>query len=357
LRHERVVVLTPMMGGADGISEMTRQWVRVLESRVGRDVGRVEVWSLDDERRPAVAAASTRFQSAHGSRIRFGTFALRAAASPAADTLVVVMHLQLLPVALPLLWRGARMVTILMGIEAWVRLRSLQGYAMRRAWKVAAISTHTVGRFRAANPALGDMPIAVCRPGAPAMPAAAPEPVHGPYALIVGRMNSRERYKGHDTLIDVWPAVRRSVPGALLVIAGEGDDLERLRAKAGEGIEFAGRVEEPRLAALYRDATFFVMPSTEEGFGLVYLEAMRASTPCIAARGAAEEIINDGRDGLIIDAHDRDALVAAMIRLFVDPGTRTRLAKAAVERADGEFGQEALGRRVRGVLELGVGDS
>ena len=166
-------------------------------------------------------------------------------------------------------------------------------------------------------------------------------------------MNSRERYKGHDMLIEVWPIVRRSVPDARLVIAGDGDDVERLRAKAADGIEFAGRVDEPRLAALYRDATFFVMPSTDEGFGLVYLEAMRASTPCIAARGAAEEIINDGRDGLIVDAHDRDALVAAMVRLFVDTDTRARLAKAAVERVDGEFGQQALGRRVRGVLELG----
>jgi len=342
-----------MMGGADGISEMTRQWVRVLESRVGRDVGGVEVWSLDDERRPDAAAPSTQFQSAHGSRIRFGTFALRAAMSPAAGTLVVVMHLQLLPVALPLVWRGARLMTILMGIEAWVPLRPLERRAMQRAWKIAAISTHTVGRFRAANPALDDMPIAVCRPGAPALPVAAAAHIGGRYALIVGRMNSRERYKGHDMLIEVWPIVRRSVPDARLVIAGDGDDVERLRAKAADGIEFAGRVDEPRLAALYRDATFFVMPSTDEGFGLVYLEAMRASTPCIAARGAAEEIINDGRDGLIVDAHDRDALVAAMVRLFVDTDTRARLAKAAVERVDGEFGQQALGRRVRGVLELG----
>src|SRR5881394_743293 len=85
----RVIVLTPMMGGADGISEMTRQWVRVLESRVGRDVGRLEVWSLDDDRRPDAAAPATHFQSARGSRIRFGAFALRAAMSPAADTLVV----------------------------------------------------------------------------------------------------------------------------------------------------------------------------------------------------------------------------------------------------------------------------
>ncbi|PYR67694.1 MAG: hypothetical protein DMF88_11900 [Acidobacteria bacterium] len=135
-------MLTPMMGGADGISEMTRQWVRVLESRVGRDVGGVEVWSLDDERRPDAAAPSTQFQSAHGSRIRFGTFALRAAVSPAAGTLVVVMHLQLLPVALPLVWRGAQLMTILMGIEAWVPLRPLERRAMQRAWKIAAISTH-----------------------------------------------------------------------------------------------------------------------------------------------------------------------------------------------------------------------
>jgi phosphatidylinositol alpha-1,6-mannosyltransferase len=353
LRHDRVVLLTPMMGGADGISEMTRQWARVLESRVGRDVGILEVWSLDDDRRPAVAAAATRFQSAHGSRIRFGTFALRAAVTPADGTLVVVMHLQLLPIALPLVWRGARVVTILMGIEAWVPLRALQRHVMRRAWKIAAISAQTVGRFRAANPAFAAAPITVCRPGAPALPAAAPRQIDGPYALIVGRMNSRERYKGHDALIEVWPIVRRSVPDARLVIAGDGDDVARLRAKAGDGIEFAGRVDEQRLAALYRDATFFVMPSTDEGFGLVYLEAMRASTPCIAARGAAEEIISDGRDGLIVDAHDRDSLVAAMVRLFVDPDARARMARAAGQRVDGEFGQEALGRRVRGVLELG----
>jgi glycosyltransferase involved in cell wall biosynthesis len=144
------------------------------------------------------------------------------------------------------------------------------------------------------------------------------------------------------------------VPDARLIIAGDGDDADRLRAKAGEGIALVGRVDAPRLAALYRDATFFVMPSTDEGFGLVYLEAMRASTPCIAARGAAEEIITDGGDGVIVDAGDRDALVAAMVRLFVDPDTRARMARAAVQRVDSEFGQAALDRRVRTVLELGT---
>jgi phosphatidylinositol alpha-1,6-mannosyltransferase len=342
-----------MMGGADGISEMTRQWVRVLESRVGRDIDSLEVWSLADAERPAAAAPATGFHTAHGSRFRFASFALHAAVWPASDTLVVVMHLQLLPVALPLVWRGARLVTVLMGIEAWAPLRSLERRALQRAWKVAAISTYTASRFRTANPALADLPITVCRPGAPPLPSAAPDTITGPYALIVGRMNSRERYKGHDTLIDVWPTVRRSVPDARLIIAGDGDDADRLRAQAGVGVELVGRVDDRRLAALYRDAAFFVMPSTDEGFGLVYLEAMRASTPCIAARGAAEEIITDGRDGVIVDASDRDSLVAAMVRLFVDPDTRARMATAAVQRVESEFGQAALDRRVRSVLELG----
>jgi phosphatidylinositol alpha-1,6-mannosyltransferase len=242
---------------------------------------------------------------------------------------------------------------MLMGIEAWVPLRPLQRRAMQRAWKVAAISTYTASRFRAANPALADLPITVCRPGAPALPPAADETITDPYALIVGRMSASERYKGHDTLIDVWPTVRRSVPDARLIIAGDGDDADRLRAQAGVGVELVGRVDDRRLAALYRDAAFFVMPSTDEGFGLVYLEAMRASTPCIAARGAAEEIITDGRDGVIVDASDRDSLVAAMVRLFVDPDTRARMATAAVQRVESEFGQAALDRRVRSVLELG----
>ena len=179
------------------------------------------------------------------------------------------------------------------------------------------------------------------------------ERIDGPYALIVGRMNSRERYKGHDALIDLWPLVRSSVPDARLIIAGDGDDTARLRQKAGQGIVFLGRVDESRLAALYRDATFFVMPSTDEGFGLVYLEAMRASTPCIAARGAAEEIITDGLDGVIVDAADREMVLAAMVRLFADPAARARMAAAAAVRVDGEFGAAALATRVRRVLELG----
>jgi hypothetical protein len=115
-----------------------------------------DVWSLDDATAPDMpAGATTRFRTARGGRVRFASFALRAPRAAAAGTLVVVMHLQLLPVALPLVWRGARLVVVLMGIEAWKPLRRLERTAFRRAWKVAAISAHTVARFHRANHARG----------------------------------------------------------------------------------------------------------------------------------------------------------------------------------------------------------
>ena len=344
------------MSGADGISEMTRQWVRVVESRALRDGHAVEVWSLDDHTRPSGLHTASTFRAACGGRVRFSSFGLTDGATSAADTIVVVMHLQLLPVALPLVWRGARLVTVLMGIEAWTPLNRLQKAAICQAWKLLAISTHTAVRFRIANPWIGEMPITVCHPGVPPMPRVTAAPFEGRFALIVGRMDTRERYKGHDTLIELWPAVRRTIADAQLIVVGDGDDATRLRRKAAdtcEGITFLGRVDAPTLAALYRDATCFVMPSPDEGFGLVYLEAMRASTPCIAVHGAAEEIITDGHDGLIVDAGDDDELLAAIVHLFTDGQTRMRMGAAAARLVNTQFDAAALRRRVCAALELG----
>src|SRR5262249_26087317 len=157
-----------------------------------------------------------------------------------------------------------------------------------------ANSAHTARRFVEANPAFGGRSIGVCHLGAPdeVDDGAGPETADGPapgFALIVGRMAAAERYKGHDLLLDVWPKVAAAVPDARMVVVGGGDDRARLEARAaalGGGVVFAGSLAPAALARRYRECAFFVMPSRGEGFGIVYLEAMRAGKACIGGAGA-----------------------------------------------------------------------
>jgi glycosyltransferase involved in cell wall biosynthesis len=350
----RAVIATPAFGGADGVSEVARQYAAVLARRMP-----VEVWSLAEPALPDGVAAPARFRGAGGSRVRLGGFALRPGGAPG-ECLVLAMHVHLLPITLPMAWRGARVVAVLHGIEAWTPLRRRERAALARAWRLLAVSRFTLRRFLEANPALVSPAGEVCYSAAPAgAPAggALPEGVAAPYALIVGRMVSAERYKGHDVLLDIWPRVLAASPAARLIVAGDGDDRARLETRARrEGLSgrvvFTGAVSPGVLAALYRDATTFVMPSANEGFGLVFLEAMRAGVPCVAAPGAAEEIIDRGQNGIIADPGDPDGLAAAIAGLFTDHDLRSRLGRAARACVEERFTPGHLDGRLSQLLDL-----
>jgi glycosyltransferase involved in cell wall biosynthesis len=352
----RAIVLAPQVGGADGISAIARQVIEALRHQVGNSLEGVDVWSLDDQRKPGLEGGWIRYRNAGGSRAAFASYALRTR-PVGTDTLVVVLHAHLLPVVLPLVRRGARVVPLLLGIEAWKPFRWLERVAFRRAWRVAAISHHTLSRFAAANPALVGVPARVCHPGLTPRTAHPNGGVAGGYALIVGRMSSDERYKGHDELIECWPRVRQRVGDARLIVAGGGDDLARLRERAstlgvGDAVVFTGPVSDDRLAALYRDASFFVMPSRDEGFGLVYLEAMNAGKACIATTGAAEEIIEHERTGLIVASGEPEALTDAIATLFADAPLRDRLGRAAAVAVAQRFSPSAFAARFHALLDL-----
>jgi phosphatidylinositol alpha-1,6-mannosyltransferase len=356
--RRQFLVLTPSIGGADGLSALSRQVVRALTVDRERRVPAVEVWALDGGGlREPHASARVRVRLAGGRRSTFLSWTLARAVKPLGDVLVIVMHAHLAPLASILALRGAETALFLVGVEVWRRLRPAERFAFERADRIVAISDHTTRRFRAANPDVRVRSISVCRPGIASMPQLASPQSRRGFALIVGRMWSEERYKGHDWLIDVWPAVRERVPVATLVVAGGGDDRARLEdrvAAAGlkDAIQFTGPVDDDTLAGLYRACAFFVMPSSGEGFGLTYLEAMRAGKPCIAVHGAADEIIRDGIDGMIVGAEDSDGLVEAAARLFLDVSWRERLGAAAAARVSSEFSEEASAARLRAALGL-----
>ncbi len=249
----------------------------------------------------------------------------------------------------------------LYGIEVWRPLKWDRRRALAHATVLFAISAHTRERARPFVPGLN---------GAPVLPLALedrrPEgavdaPLLGRlgrgFFLIVGRMDPRERYKGHDQLLEAL--VR--VPDARLVVAGDGDDRHRLEAKAAalgisDRVLFTGFTSEATLMELYRRCAAFAMPSRGEGFGLVYLEAMRAGKPVLAARdSAAEEIVVDGATGLLVNPDDREELRGALGRLLDYPGEAKRMGEAGFERWRKELGLERFRERLRPLLEKLIG--
>lgn len=250
---------------------------------------------------------------------------------------------------------------MLNGVEAWdPALGEDRKQVLRDAALRISISPHTARRVQAQHPDVG--PVVPCllalmpHEPDPATPGAALPPLGAHDVLIVGRMSAAERYKGHDELLEAWPAVRARVPDARLLVAGRGDDLERLRAKAASlGLEdavlFLGFVPDQALLWLFGHVAAFAMPSRGEGFGLVYLEAMRRGVPCLGSvHDAAADIIVDEVTGRLVDQDDRAALAAAVVSLLRDEQRRRALGEAGRRRYEELFTFERYGERLLPLL-------
>jgi phosphatidylinositol alpha-1,6-mannosyltransferase len=144
--------------------------------------------------------------------------------------------------------------------------------------------------------------------------------------LTVGRLAPDERCKGHDTVIKTLPAIIRTCPNLIYLVAGKGDDRARLEALAQRlGVEgnvlFVGMVEPDELADYYRLADAFVMPSTQEGFGIVFLEAAASGLKLIGGNSdGSTDALADGVIGVTIDPENSDALVSAVTQAMAGCG-------------------------------------
>lgn len=236
---------------------------------------------------------------------------------------ILIWHLGLVKL-LPLAASGRRRVyQFLHGVECWKRVDRLTERLLDRVHLFLSNSDYTWARFVDLNPRFRGRPHKTVALGL----GDEGEPVRPPKAraaVIAGRMDRREDYKGHRQLIRIWPEVISRVPGAELWVIGEGDlrpDLEALSGRNGvrERIRFFGPVSEQEKESLLRSAACLAMPSRGEGFGLVYLEAMRLGRPClVSTHDAGQEVVRPPEAGLAADVDDPRELAHALCRLLQD---------------------------------------
>jgi phosphatidylinositol alpha-1,6-mannosyltransferase len=226
---------------------------------------------------------------------------------------------------LPFLRPGAAHVSVFLhGIEAWRPLSAYVTYCLRRADQFIANSSFTWKRFVEYNPTFAAAPHRVVDLGIGELADETHfEPCEPPAALMLGRlMRSNGFSKGHRELIAAWPRVRQRMPGAQLWIAGAGDlrpELERLAREmgCGDSVKFWGRVSEEAKEDLLRRCRCLALPSRGEGFGLVYLEAMRLGRPCLVSRqDAGREVVHPPEAGLAASVDNPDELTEALVKLL-----------------------------------------
>lgn len=137
--------------------------------------------------------------------------------------------------------------------------------------------------------------------------------------------------KGHALLLRAFARVLRDVPDCSLEIIGDGPEREKLgdlAAKLGiaNRVHFHGRQDRDSVAEAMRQSAVFVLPSTYEGLGCVYLEAMACAKPTIGCRGQGiEQVIEHGKSGMLVTPDNEHELTAAMLTLLRDKEMRQRM--------------------------------
>jgi glycosyltransferase involved in cell wall biosynthesis len=149
-----------------------------------------------------------------------------------------------------------------------------------------------------------------------------------PTVLAVARMYPRKRL---DDLLAAALVLRPRIPALRVRIVGEGPESARLRRLArdlglGDTVTFLGEISRQVLAVEYVGADCFCLPTVQEGFGIVFTEAMAAGLPVVACRAAAvPEVVEDGRTGLLVRPRNPEELAMAMEKLLTSAALRREL--------------------------------
>ena len=329
----KAVLLAPEFAASDGgIQRILRLYLSALaEDRAHTslslvalndspaDLARLPISASDRlNGKPLATAAASRSKAA---------FSRAAWAACSGASRVVCGHVGLLPVAAVALRPGGRLALVAHGIEVWEPLPPAQRLALARVDRIFCVSRYTRDRLAANHPSIASRLRIVPNALDPSL-LEGPVPWSPPLAkpptiLCVGRLCAADAYKGYDVLLRAFALLPRAGfhhrPDFFLGlrIMGTGDDLERLRALAAElqvadRVDFCGRGSDAELRQAFADCSCFALPSTGEGFGLVYLEALAAGRPCVGVQATAVPELITPEVGLLAAPDDPAAFAAAL---------------------------------------------
>lgn len=360
-RPKRIVALFTDLLGLGGVQQAGRMTSMAL-AEIARERGwTIEFLSLNDSggMHAVPDAGEIRLRGFARNKARFALAALRIAFGADDGGVVIAGHPNLAPIAAWMRRLRPQLQAVVMshGIEVWDPLAAHRRKALHRADRMIAPSNYTAQKLTEVQGVAAEKVRHLPWPIRPAflelarerqklpLPSGFPR---GRTMLTVGRWAANERYKGADALIRAVADLRAAIPNIQLVAIGSGDDLTRLRRIAAElhmedRAHFLEKLSDEEVAACYAHADVFALPSTGEGFGLVFLEAMAFGKPVVGvAAGGVTDIVHDGENGFLVPPGDAQRLSDALRALLENDSLRARLGAAGTEMVKRKYSFEAF---------------
>jgi glycosyltransferase involved in cell wall biosynthesis len=145
--------------------------------------------------------------------------------------------------------------------------------------------------------------------------------------------------KGIKYLLEALNKLLPEYPNLYLELMGEGDEkenLEKISKDLGleKNVKFVGRIPRENTAPYYQEASIFVLPSLNEGMSNAMLEALASGLPILATdTGGTRELVEDGKNGFIIQTKSSDNIAEKIKRLIDNPELRQKMAKESRKKA------------------------
>ena len=371
------MVVTGTTGVPGGISTLNLNILLAVQEIARERGAEVEVLSYLDGSgdEPDFLNEDVSFRSFGGSKTRLS---IALARKPIDADLLLFDHVTLTPPILPL-WsvREAKVVVFAHGSEAWRDVKRASRWVFERVDLCLTNSNFTLRRmeqelrdFNGKPCLLGLSPVfdlnhSVDYEGGGDLHLTAADgneyKLGERVLLLVGRMMRGEPGKGRWPLVQVLPDILHQYPDAQVVFPGPGDEREDLAEYAeelgvGKSVFLPGFVSDQVLDRLYRKCFAYVMPSRQEGFGLVYLEAMNYAKPCIGCWGdGAQDVIVNSKTGYLLDKGSYKGLFDAVTKLLENPERAKEFGENGFRRLHDNFTsshfRDRFKERVEGVVK------
>ena len=168
--------------------------------------------------------------------------------------------------------------------------------------------------------------------------------------VSVGRLTP---WKGFDALIEIMPEIMKEIPGAKLYIIGSGPESEALKLKTinlelGTAVFLTGRLSQDEVLGYLKQSDLFVLNTGYEGLSHILLEAMAVGIPIITTNvGGNSEVIENGKEGILIEYNNKEQLKQAIFRLYKDENLREKFIINAKEKSRKFNKEKMIGETIR----------